>query len=170
MLCSPRQETYSNCLYWWKYVRDINGATQKLKATVLDRRVWTLHLPVLSLLCAWARYLKTRTTHSRGQAICMCVRPASTKDCTSGNETRTQNACASVPIRIVSYSYTLIVPCTVLYDVRINVACKTLSKYFIQVLSFVTLVHITQTATRLVQITHCIHETNFKILLPQPVS
>jgi len=62
---------------------------------------------------------------------------------TSGNETRTQNACASVPIRIVSYSYTVIVPCTVLYDVPINVVYKTLSKYFIQVLSFVTLVHIT---------------------------
>jgi len=51
-------------------------------------------------------------------------------------------------IRIVSYSYTVIVPCTVLYDIPINVAYKTLSKYFIQVLSFVTPVHITQTATR----------------------
>jgi len=37
--------------------------------------------------------------------------------------------------------------CTVLYDIPINVANKTLSKYFIQVLSFVTLVQITQTAT-----------------------
>jgi len=73
---------------------------------------------------------------------------ASTKDCTSGNETRTQNACASVPIRIVSYLYTVIIPCTVLYDVPTNVAYKTLSKYFIQVSSFVTLVHIRQTATR----------------------
>jgi len=69
-------------------------------------------------------------------------------------------------IRIVSYSYTVIVPCTVLYDIPINVAYKTLSKYLIQVLSFVTPVHITQTATKLVQITHCIHETNFKISLP----
>ena len=76
------------------------------------------------------------------------MRPASTKDCTSGNETRTQNACAGVPIRIVSYSYTVIVPCTVLYDILINVAYKTLSEYFIQVLSFVTLVLITQTAAR----------------------
>jgi len=34
--------------------------------------------------------------------------------CTSGNETRTQNACASVHIRIVSYSYTVIVQyCTI---------------------------------------------------------
>jgi len=48
----------------------------------------------------------------------------------------------------VSYSHTVIVPCTVLYDVPINVAYKTLSEYFVQVLSFVTLVHITQTATR----------------------
>ena len=43
----------------------------------------------------------------------------------SGNETRTQNAFASVPICIVSYSYTVIVPCTVLHDVPINVAYKT---------------------------------------------
>jgi len=57
------------------------------------------------------------------------VRPASTKDCTSGYETRTQIACASVPIRIASYSYTVIVPRTVLYDVPINVAYKTFSKY-----------------------------------------
>jgi len=68
----------------------------------------SLHLPVLSLLCAWAWHLKTRTAHSRGQAICTSVRL-----CTSENETRTQNACASVPIRIVSYSYTMIVACTV---------------------------------------------------------
>jgi len=69
-------------------------------------------------------------------------------------------------IRVVSYSYTVIVPCTVLNDIPINVAYKTLSKYFIQVLSFVTPDHITQTATRLVEITHCIHEINFKISLP----
>ena len=42
----------------------------------------------------------------------------------------------------------LIVPCTALYDIPINVAYKTLSMYFIQVLLFVTPVHITQTATR----------------------
>ena len=83
-----------------------------------------------------------------GQAVFTSVRPASTKDCTSGNETRTQNACASVPIRIVSYLYTVIVSCTVLYDIHLNVAYKTLSKYFIQVLSFATPVHITQTAIR----------------------
>jgi len=111
-----------------------------------------------------------RTADSNGQAICMSVRPASTKDCISGYETRTQNACVSVPIRIVSCWYTVIVSCTVLYDVPTNVAYKTLSKHFIQVLSFVTLVHITQTATGLVPITHCIHRINFKISLPQPVS
>jgi len=48
-------------------------------------------------------------------AMCRSVRPASAKDCTSENEARTQSACASVPIRIVSYSYTVIIPCTVLY-------------------------------------------------------
>jgi len=51
-------------------------------------------------------------------------------------------------MRTVSYSYTVIVPCTLLYNVPINVAYKTLSKYFIQALPFVTPVHITQTATR----------------------
>ena len=74
--------------------------------------------------------------------------------------------CQCAYIRIVSYSYTVILPCTVLYDIPINVAYKTLSKYFIQKLSFATPIHIKQTATKLVQITHCIHEVNFKISLP----
>ena len=52
-----------------------------------------------------------------------------------------------MPIRIVSNSYTVIVSCTVLYDVPIEVAYRTLSKYLIQVSSFVTLVHIANTAT-----------------------
>jgi len=99
--------------------------------------------------CALERGTLRRARRTkRVQAISTSVRPASTKDCTSGNETRTQNTCASMPLRIVSYSHTVIVPCTVLYDTPINVAYKPLSKYFMQVLSFVTLVHITQTATR----------------------
>jgi len=36
----PDKKLYSNRLYWCKYIRNINGATQSLKATVLDRRVW----------------------------------------------------------------------------------------------------------------------------------
>jgi len=36
----PDKKLYGNRLYWCKYIRDINGATQKLKATVPDRRVW----------------------------------------------------------------------------------------------------------------------------------
>ena len=41
------------------------------------RIVWSdsLNLPVLSLLCAWARHLKTRT--QRSQAICTSVLPVS---------------------------------------------------------------------------------------------
>ena len=69
------QTRNGNRLYWCKYIRNIDGATQRLKATVPDRRVWLLHLPVLSLLCAWTRHLKTRT---RRQAICTSVLPAST--------------------------------------------------------------------------------------------
>ena len=57
----------------------------------------------------------------------------------------------ALKIHVPVYLYVLYrirILCTVLYDVPINVAYKTLSKYFIQVLSFVILVHITQTATR----------------------
>ena len=65
-----------------------------------------------------------------------------------------------VPVCLyVLYSYTVSVPCTVLYDVPINEAYKTLSKYFIQVLSFVTLVHIKQTAAR-VDPNYTLHSEN----------
>ena len=80
----------------WASLQHIGGyldkrvATQWLKATVPDRKSDSLHLPVLPLLCAWARQLKTCTR--RGRAICTSVWSASTEDCTSGNETRTQNA------------------------------------------------------------------------------
>ena len=68
----------------------------------------------------------------------------------------------------IGYTYCIVFvycDCTMYkpYDIPINAAYKTLSKCFIQALSLVTPVHITQTATRLVHITHCIHETNFKI-------
>ena len=36
----PDKKLYGNHLYWCKYIRDINGAMQRLKATVPDRRVW----------------------------------------------------------------------------------------------------------------------------------
>jgi len=158
----PDKIPYGNRGYWCKYERDINGATQWLKATVPDRMVW---LPAPACVIVAQGIRRARRT-KRGQAISTSVRPTSTKDCTSGNETRTQNACASVRIRIASYLYTVIVPCTALYDIPTNVAYKTLSKYFIQVLTLVTPVHTTQTATTLVRITQCIHETNFKISLP----
>ena len=90
------------------------------------------HLPVLSLLCAWARHLKTRT--QRGQAICTSVRPASTEDCTSGNETCTQNACASVPIRIASYSYTVTVSRTALYQCSVKLHWSPPSEYTLNTL------------------------------------
>jgi len=49
------------------------------------------------------------------------------------------------------------------------IAYKIPFKYFIQVLSFVTLVHIAQTATK-VGPNYTLHsQTNFKIFLPQPV-
>jgi len=36
----PDKKLYGNCLYWCKYVRDFDGATQWLKATVPHRSVW----------------------------------------------------------------------------------------------------------------------------------
>ena len=99
---------------------------KRLKATVPDRRVG---LPAPACVIIAVR-LNTALINTRTAS----VRPASSKDCTSGNETRTQNACASVPKRIVSYSYTVIVPCTVLYDIPSNVAYYTLSRYFLQAL------------------------------------
>jgi len=36
----PDKKPYGNRGCWYKYVRDINGATQRLKATVPDRMVW----------------------------------------------------------------------------------------------------------------------------------
>ena len=146
-----------------------------------------LHLSVLLLLWAWARHLKTRT--QKGQAICTSVLSASTKDCTSGNETRTQNACYSVPIRILSYSYNVIVPCRVLYHIvfcrkivttHFNKLC-TLGKLhngIHQVLNCnamqenntmsLLLEHANSKYLR-VEITHCIHKTSFKIFLSQSV-
>jgi len=35
----PDKKLYGNCLYWCKYVRDFDDATQCLKATVPDRRM-----------------------------------------------------------------------------------------------------------------------------------
>jgi len=65
-----------NCFYWWKCVRDFDDATQCFKKRRF-RIVWSdsLNLPVLSLLCAWARRLKTRT--QRSQAICTSMLSAS---------------------------------------------------------------------------------------------
>jgi len=74
-----------------------------------------------------------------------------------------------VPIRIVSYLYTVIVLCTVLYDIPVNVAYKTLSKYFIQVLPSVTEVHITQTATR-VGPNYTLHSRNYLQNFPTSAS
>ena len=39
-----------------------NGYKRRFRVEGSD----SLHLPVLSLLCAWARHLKTRTAHSKG--------------------------------------------------------------------------------------------------------
>ena len=36
----PDKKLYGNRLCWCKYIRDINGAMQRLKATVPDRKVW----------------------------------------------------------------------------------------------------------------------------------
>ena len=124
----PYKKLYGNYLCWCKCTRDINGATQRLKATVPDRRVG-LPAPVCVIVAVRLNEALINTRTKRGKAISTSVRPISTKDCPSVNETRTQNACISMAIRIVSYSYTVIIPCTVLYDITTNVAYKTVPKY-----------------------------------------
>ena len=104
----PDKKFYGKCLYWCKYVRDFDGAPQWLKATVPDRRIW---LPTPACVDVAVRLSKART--QRGQAICSSARPASTEDCTSGNETRTQNACAWAWSRTKS-----LLPVTTLVQIR----------------------------------------------------
>jgi len=109
----PDKKLYGNCLYWYKYVRDSDGTTQWLKATVPDRRVW---IPTPACVIVAVRLSKALRRALKSQAVCTSVRSASAEDYTSGTEIRTQNACASVPTHSASYSCTLIVPCTVLYS------------------------------------------------------
>ena len=164
----PDKKLYGNRLYWCKYMSDINGALQRLKAKVPDPRVW---LPAPACVIVAVRLSKAlKHAHSRGQAICtscaqllLKITPREMKHALK------MHVPVCLSIRIVSYSYTVIVPCTVLYDIPINVACKTLSKYFIQVLSFVTLVHITQTATR-VGPSYTLHSRNWLQNFPTSAS
>jgi len=162
----PDKKPYGNRGYWCKYIRDINGATQRLKATVPDRMVWLLAPACVIVAVRLHKALKD--AHRALKGVKQSPRPCGPLLLKIAPREVKHALEMHVPVclkRIVSYLYTVIVPCTVLYDIPINVAYKTLSKYFIQVLSFITPVHITQTAARLVQITHCIHETNFKISL-----
>jgi len=63
------------------YVRDFDGAKQRLKAMVPDQRVWLLTPPCVIVAVHWSKALKDA---HRGQAIFASVRPTSTEDCTSG--------------------------------------------------------------------------------------
>ena len=216
----PDKKPHGNRLYWCKYIRDINGATQSLKATVQDRRVWLpapacvivavrlskalkdahgalkgakqsprqcgplllkmapremkhelkMHVPVCPYVLYHIRILWLYPVPSpRRGGFCWLSPPNKAPSPlpklkhetlwsvdifsnfrVSSPPAQTQSTPAgtqSPPIENF-LATVLIVPCTALYDIPINVAYKTLSMYFIQVLSFVTLVHITQTATR----------------------
>ena len=144
----PDKKLYGNRLYWCKYIRDINGATQRLKATVPDRRVW---VPAPACVIVAVRLSKAlKDAHGALKGAKQSPRP-----------------CVLLLLKIapremkhalkkhvaVCHTYCIIFVCCdcamyMLYDIPVNVAYKTLSKYFIQVLSFVTPVHITQAATR----------------------
>ena len=141
----PDKKLYGNRLYWCKYVRDFNGATQRLKATVLDRRVW---LPAPACVIVAVRLSKALTdAHSVLKGAKQSARPCGLLLLKIAP--REMKHALKIHVPVCTYVlYHIRILRTVLYDVPINVAYKTLSKYFIQVLSFVTLVHITQTATR----------------------
>ena len=70
----------------------------KVKSNGSGWRVW---LPTPACVIIAVR-LKTRT--HRGQAICTSVQPASTEDCTSGNQKRTQNQVLAVGVKISDLS------------------------------------------------------------------
>ena len=167
----PDKKRYGNRLCSCKYIRDIDGATQRLKATVPDRRIW---LPAPACVIVAVRLTKAlKDAHGALKGAKQSPRPCGPLLKVAPREMKhALKMHVSVRLYVLHRIRILwlyhVQYC--LYDIPINVAYETLSKYFIQVLSFVTPVHITQTATRLVQITHCIHEANFKISLPQPVS
>ena len=87
-----------------------------LKVTVPDRMVWLRNLPVLLLLCAWARHLKTRT--QRSQAICTSLLPASkspvnTKSiiltpCTSTQRKRTKKELPDSYTKLLNYRHRIV--------------------------------------------------------------
>jgi len=166
VLLLPDEKRYGNRLHWCKYIRDINGATQRLKATVPDRRVW---LPAPAYVIVAVPLNKAlKNAHGALKWAKQSPRPCGPLLLKIAPREMKHALKMHVPVCLhVLYRIRVLwLPCTVLYDISINAAYKTLSKYFTQVLSFVTSVHITQTASRLVQITHCIQETNFKISLP----
>jgi len=144
----PDKKRYGNRLYWCKYIRDINGATQRLKATVPGRRVW---LPAPACVIVAVRLNKAlKDAHGALKGAKQSPRPCGPLQLKTAPREMKYALKMRVPVCLyVLYRIRVLwLPCTVLYDIPINVAYKTLSKYFIQVLSFATLVHVTQTATR----------------------
>jgi len=166
------KKLYGNFLLWCKYVRDFDGATQWLKATIPDRRVW---LPTLACVIVAVRLNKAlKGAHSKGpsnlhvrfQQFCnrhlhayfrlpifsqqsFLVNQLKTPSLTDKKflvNIWTNSDCPNEAWNLchICLIVTLLVTCL---DKEL-IAYKTLSKNLIQVLSFVPLVPITQTATR----------------------
>ena len=68
---------YGNCIYWCKYSTYATSMAQRKgwKRRFRIDRSDSLHLPVLSLLCTWARRLKMRKAHLTGPSILHVVHP-----------------------------------------------------------------------------------------------
>ena len=148
MLCSPRQET----LRWSPLLMQIYTRHQCRKAKVKSDGSGSQGLTPYTCLCYRCCALDA---HGALKGVKQSPRPCGPLLLKIAPRKMKHALKMHVPVSlyVVSYSYAVIVPCTVLYDIPfpINVAYKTLSKYFIQVSSFVTPVHITQTATRVGQ-------------------
>jgi len=153
----PDKKLYGNRLYWCKYVRDFDGATQRLKATVPDRMVG---LPKPACVIVAVRLHKAaKDVHGALKGVKQSPRPCGP-------------LLLKIALREMKHALKMHVPVCPYCIVFVYCDCTMYStvwysyKCSLGPASFVTPVHITQTATRLVQITHCIHETNFKISLP----
>jgi len=139
----------------------------KVKSNGSGSNVLTPDTCLCYRFCAlWAWHLKRRT-HGAKQSARPCG-PLLLKIAP-----REMKHALKMHVPVCLYTYCIVfVYCdyTMYTTVRYSYKCSLQNTFqvllFIQVLSFVTPVHITQTATRLVEITHCIHEINIKISLP----
>jgi len=113
------KKLYGNGLYWCKYLRHFNGATQRLKAMVPDRSVWLTASAMLSLLCAWAWHAHGTLKGAKQSArLCGSLLPE-----IAPRETKSHSKCMCQ----CAYTYCFVFvycDCTVYSTVRCSYKCS----------------------------------------------